>query len=110
MEHPFTCNVCGENRFRNDVVSEVFEINGRRILIENIPAQVCLQCGEMTFSSEVAESVRRMACGEVQETDVWQRIGGMMARLGEQNAGFDEEEIRADVAAAIAKVRSGVDE
>jgi YgiT-type zinc finger domain-containing protein len=47
-----------------DTVSEVFEIEGRRVLVDNIPVQVCVQCGEMSFSRDTAEKVRRMIHGE----------------------------------------------
>lgn len=53
-----------------DMVSEVFDLDGRRVLVENIPVQVCVQCGEMSFSAETAEKVRRMINGEAQAVGV----------------------------------------
>jgi YgiT-type zinc finger domain-containing protein len=53
-----------------DKVSEVFEIEGRRVLVDNIPVQVCVQCGEMSFSRETAEKVRRMIHGEAMPVGV----------------------------------------
>jgi YgiT-type zinc finger domain-containing protein len=49
-----------------EYVSEMFVIDGKHILVENIPAQVCNECGEATFSLETTEKVRRMVHGEAQ--------------------------------------------
>jgi YgiT-type zinc finger domain-containing protein len=40
-------------------VDEVFHVDGRYVLVERIPATVCAQCGEATFSREAVEAVRR---------------------------------------------------
>lgn len=66
----FVCNVCGSEESRVDTVSEIFEIEGRRVLVENIPVQVCVQCGEMSFSRETAEKVRRMIHGEAEAVGI----------------------------------------
>lgn len=52
------------------MVTELFEIDGRRVLVENIPARVCVQCGEMSFARETAERVRRLVHGESQPIGV----------------------------------------
>jgi HTH-type transcriptional regulator/antitoxin MqsA len=56
----FNCHVCSGTAARNEFVSEVFTINGRRVLVEHIPAQVCERCGEPIFSRETTERVRRL--------------------------------------------------
>ena len=56
----FNCHVCGGPAARNEFVSEVFNIDGRRVLVEHIPAHVCERCGEPTFSRETTEKVRRL--------------------------------------------------
>ena len=56
----FKCHVCGGSAAKNEFVSEVFTIDGRRVLVEHIPAQVCERCGEATFSRETTERVRRL--------------------------------------------------
>ena len=61
----FKCHVCGSTEAHNELVSEVFEVNDKRVLIENIPAQVCARCGEEIFSSETTEKVRLIAHGKV---------------------------------------------
>jgi YgiT-type zinc finger domain-containing protein len=59
----FNCHVCGHHAARSELVSEVFNLDGRRVLVENIPAQVCAHCGEPAFSRETAEHIRRMVHG-----------------------------------------------
>ena len=60
----FKCHVCGATAAREEFVSEVFTIDGRRVLVEHIPAQVCERCGDATFSSATTEKVRRLVHGE----------------------------------------------
>lgn len=60
----FKCHVCGGIAAREDLVSEVFTVDGRRVLVERIPAQVCERCGEATFSRVTTEKVRRLVHGE----------------------------------------------
>jgi len=52
------CYVCGPTHFTKEFVNELFEINGKYVLVEAIPAKVCSQCGEIIFSSETVENVR----------------------------------------------------
>lgn len=59
------CEVCGGTVMRTELVAEVFLVDGKRILVEQIPARVCTHCGERTFSRETTEKVRRMVHGEV---------------------------------------------
>ena len=56
----FSCHVCGHNAAKPEFVSDVFEVDGRRVLVEHIPACVCEHCGEATFVRETAEQVRRL--------------------------------------------------
>lgn len=60
----FRCHVCGSTESKSEQVSEVFDISGRRVLVEDIPAEVCTRCGEATFSRETTERIRRMVHGE----------------------------------------------
>ena len=59
----FNCHVCGHNAAKAEFVSEVFNLEGRRVLVENIPALVCEHCGEATFSRETTERIRGMVRG-----------------------------------------------
>jgi YgiT-type zinc finger domain-containing protein len=60
----FRCHVCGKTEGREKLVSEVFDIDGKAVRVENIPATVCAHCGEPVFSRETTERVRRMVHGE----------------------------------------------
>ena len=59
----FKCHVCGGEAAKDDLVSEVFTVEGRRVLVERIPAEVCQRCGEPTFSRETTERIRRLVYG-----------------------------------------------
>lgn len=54
----FKCHVCGGETARDEFVSEVLEVDGRRVLVEHIPARVCTRCGEAAFSRETTERIR----------------------------------------------------
>lgn len=62
----FKCHVCGSGESRAEVVSEVFNIQGKFYLVENIPAMVCDRCGEEVFSRETTEQIRVMLHGQEQ--------------------------------------------
>jgi YgiT-type zinc finger domain-containing protein len=66
----FTCDACGSHDSQTETVAEVFEVDGRRVLVDNIPVQVCVQCGEMSFSRETAEKVRQLVHGDAQPISV----------------------------------------
>ena len=54
----FKCHVCGSEESHSEFINEVFNIQGRFYLVENIPAMVCSHCGEEVFSQETTEQVR----------------------------------------------------
>lgn len=56
----FKCHICGSLAATDEFVSEVFTIDNRRVLVEQVPAQVCDRCGEATFSRETTERIRRL--------------------------------------------------
>ena len=62
----FRCQVCGATEARSEVVSEAFLIDGLPVLVEGIPAIVCVRCGDTTFSRATTERIRRMVHGETQ--------------------------------------------
>ncbi|MCJ7435099.1 MAG: YgiT-type zinc finger protein [Anaerolineales bacterium] len=45
-------------------MSEIFQMDGKRVLVEKIPAQVCARCGEEIFSRETTEKVRLIIYGK----------------------------------------------
>jgi YgiT-type zinc finger domain-containing protein len=59
-------DVCGSAETREELVSEVFQIDGQPVLVERIPARVCVRCGEPTFSREATERVRQLVQGNAQ--------------------------------------------
>lgn len=59
----FQCHVCGCTNARPRLVSAVFTVGNRHVLIEHIPAQICDHCGEATFSREITDSIRQLVHG-----------------------------------------------
>jgi len=62
----FECVVCGSSESHSEVVNEIFQIDGKFYLVEQIPATVCSHCGEETFSREATERIRVMLHGKAQ--------------------------------------------
>jgi YgiT-type zinc finger domain-containing protein len=60
----FTCAVCHADESREELVEEIFQVEGKYVLVDHIPATVCVRCGEETFSREVAEKVRQLVHGQ----------------------------------------------
>lgn len=58
------CHVCGSNEFREEKVNELFQIEGKPVLVEGIPSSVCDRCGEAIFSRETTEHIRSMVHGD----------------------------------------------
>jgi YgiT-type zinc finger domain-containing protein len=58
------CHVCGSIETKEEYTNEVFQIDNKPVLVEHIPATVCVRCGEETFSRETTERIRRMVQGE----------------------------------------------
>jgi len=56
----FQCHVCGSDEYHEELVSEVFQIEGQPVLVENIPARVCKRCSEPVYSRETTEKIRQM--------------------------------------------------
>ena len=62
----FNCHVCGSTEAQSEQVDEVFRIDGKLFVVEQIPATVCSRCGEVSFKMETAERVRKMVHGDSQ--------------------------------------------
>ncbi len=45
-------------------------IEGRRVLVNDIPARVCVRCEEIAFDRETTEIVRRLVHGEAKPMEV----------------------------------------
>jgi YgiT-type zinc finger domain-containing protein len=59
----FKRHVCGGEAAKSEFVSDVFNVDERRVLVEHIPALVCERCGEATFSRETTERIRQLVHG-----------------------------------------------
>jgi HTH-type transcriptional regulator / antitoxin MqsA len=64
----FRCHICSSEAAHTELVSEIFEIDGKFYLVEQIPATVCSRCGEEIFSRETTERIRVMLHGEAKPT------------------------------------------
>ena len=62
----YICSVCQAAEGREELVEEVFRIDGKYVLVSDIPAVVCGRCGGNSFSRETAEKIRRMVHGQAQ--------------------------------------------
>lgn len=58
--------------FVEQKVNYVLEIDGKFIIIENVPARVCLETGERLFSPETVERLQRMIWEQREPTRVIQ--------------------------------------
>ena len=53
------CEICN-TKLEERVVKQDFWINGRLIVIENVPAGVCPQCGEKVVKGEVGQRIAKL--------------------------------------------------
>ena len=60
----FTCSVCHSHESREELGEEIFQIDGKYVLVDRIPATACARCGEETFSRETTEKVRLLVHGQ----------------------------------------------
>jgi len=54
------CDNCGFDHLHEEPVTRAFVMNGRVVVVEQVPAMVCDRCGDTTFSASVAEHLRVM--------------------------------------------------
>lgn len=57
VEPEYPCYVCGSTRHEKVYVDEVFNVDGKHVMVEHIPAQRCQQCGELFFDAKTTERV-----------------------------------------------------
>jgi len=48
-----TCFYC-KGQIENQISSFMTEVNDKIIIVRNVPSQVCRQCGEVSYSRDVA--------------------------------------------------------
>lgn len=51
------CVICKTGHTEPSMSSTVFDQDGRVIVVRDVPAQVCQQCGETYFSKEVTAQI-----------------------------------------------------
>ena len=54
-----TCAFC-KGELEERLIRYLSEFEGRVIIIENVPAEVCTQCGEKVFRPEAVEKIQRL--------------------------------------------------
>ncbi len=59
----FKCVVCHGADSREELVDEVFEVDGRYLRVDGVPSTVCRRCGERSFSRQTTERVRLLVHG-----------------------------------------------
>ena len=57
------CVLCGGER-KDDIVDLELWVDGTLRIIKDVPARVCLQCGEKTISAEVAKQIDELLDSE----------------------------------------------
>jgi YgiT-type zinc finger domain-containing protein len=57
------CIFCG-GKIEQKMVIFNYEENNKYLFVENVPAEVCTQCGEKTYSPEVTKELLKFAQNE----------------------------------------------
>jgi len=50
--------------FREEKVTYTVEVDGKLVVVENVPARVCVETGEKLFSLETAERLQQLIWGK----------------------------------------------
>lgn len=53
------CNVCGDSDFVVKKVEYVYRHNGRYMVFQDVPAEVCLRCGTRYFAADVILAIEK---------------------------------------------------
>ncbi len=54
-----TCFMC-KGELENKNTTFMIELDNSIIIIKNVPSQVCRQCGEVSYSDEVAKQLEKL--------------------------------------------------
>ncbi len=60
----FKCHVCGSEEGEPKTVTQMFILEERPLMIEEVPASVCSRCGEAVFDISTVEKIRKMVHGD----------------------------------------------
>ncbi len=63
------CVFCG-GKVKKKKVTFSYEEDDKYILVENVPAEICTECGEKTYSPEVTDELLRFAKDEFQPVKI----------------------------------------
>jgi YgiT-type zinc finger domain-containing protein len=59
------CRSClSSGTYEDRLTSQPLKFNGQVVIFENVPAQVCRQCGETLFGAEVVKLMEDLGRGE----------------------------------------------
>lgn len=58
------CNICG-GKYVEKRITYTIEIDNKFILVENVPAKVCSQCGEELFSPDTVEKLQKTVWSKI---------------------------------------------
>jgi YgiT-type zinc finger domain-containing protein len=62
-ENKMNCDICGGARVRSLISYTVF-YRGKPIVVENVPADVCQQCGEQYFDPATVAMLQKVVWGK----------------------------------------------
>ncbi|MCW5911329.1 MAG: YgiT-type zinc finger protein [Cyclobacteriaceae bacterium] len=54
-----TCSICNIGTCTEGITEELFNKNGKLIILKNLPAMVCENCGAKFFSEETSKVILR---------------------------------------------------
>jgi YgiT-type zinc finger domain-containing protein len=60
------CSAC-KGALEQRLIRYIQEYQGRVVIIDNVPAEVCTQCGEQFISPEVAKKIQSLVWGQAGE-------------------------------------------
>jgi YgiT-type zinc finger domain-containing protein len=57
-----TCDVCGSGA-EEQLVTHTIQFGDKLVVVEHVPARVCVQCGERFYSPETVERLQKDSMG-----------------------------------------------
>jgi len=51
------CNFCGNKNFREKQVQYIYKHNNRFLIVNNVPSEECVYCGEQYFKAEALRKI-----------------------------------------------------
>jgi YgiT-type zinc finger domain-containing protein len=53
------CHICGSTDFEERLVEYIYRRGGKYLVVQNVPCEVCLHCGERYYEGEVLLNIER---------------------------------------------------